>query len=94
MKIPGAEHALISREKVIRYLLNPDHPEVIRLYGAVHGTAHGEFTWHGDYGFHIKLTSVPMELAIRIAELVKASHDAGEMVPHHKQKMWEKGAAD
>lgn len=27
MKIPGAEHALISTEKLVCYLLNPDHPD-------------------------------------------------------------------
>ena len=27
MLIPGAEHALISEEKTVRYLLNPDHPD-------------------------------------------------------------------
>ena len=27
MKIPGADNALISMDKVVRYLLNPDHPD-------------------------------------------------------------------
>jgi len=27
MVIPGAEHAIISREKTVQYLLNLDHPE-------------------------------------------------------------------
>jgi len=27
MRIPGAERALISLEKIARYLLNPDHPD-------------------------------------------------------------------
>lgn len=27
MPIPGAEGAVISREKIIAYLLNPDHPD-------------------------------------------------------------------
>lgn len=27
MQIPGAERALISKEKIVRYLLNLDHPD-------------------------------------------------------------------
>ncbi len=27
MRIPGAEHATISREKIVQYLLNVDHPD-------------------------------------------------------------------
>jgi len=27
MRIPGADRAIISREKIVRYLLNPDHPD-------------------------------------------------------------------
>jgi len=27
MRIPGADRAIISREKIVRYLLNLDHPD-------------------------------------------------------------------
>ncbi len=27
MRIPDADHAIISREKIVAYLLNPDHPD-------------------------------------------------------------------
>ncbi len=27
MRIPGADHAIISREKIVEYLLNLDHPD-------------------------------------------------------------------
>ena len=44
MRIPNAEHALIAEEKIIQYLLNPEHPD-----GASKARVLARAGFHADY---------------------------------------------